>query len=278
MTEGKLPEPILPMGTQGLLCIPIQARDTNTARHKIVHAGAWADLVELRLDRIGRPNVDALVSISEVPVIATVRSREEGGEDARDPVRTADLLLRARSAGAAYVDVEFGLPRDIRRTLLREVGRHRVILSCHVTDRTPPMTDLMDLLERMAGEGAAIIKIVCRARCCEDNRNILSLVPEARARGVGVSSFCMGREGMVSRILSLRLGATLGYASLDERDATAEGQIPIRLMRLMLGPGQHPPQAGLPACALGPIPGTHMARRPGPETGATALETKGTRP
>jgi 3-dehydroquinate dehydratase type I len=264
------------MGTQGLLCVPVQARDTNTARGKILRAGAWADLVELRLDRIGRPNVDALVSISEVPVIATVRSRGEGGAETRGPDRTADLLLHARRAGAAYVDVEFGLPRDIRRTLLREVGPHRVILSCHVTDRTPPMTDLMDLLERMAEEGAAIIKIVCRARRCEDNRNILSLVPEAQARGVGISAFCMGREGMVSRILSLRLGATLGYASLDERDATAEGQIPIRLMRLMLQPPQHPPRAGLSASARGPKAGAHMGRRP--ETGAGALETKGTTP
>ena len=274
MTAGNLPGPIMPMGTQGLLCVPVQARDTKAARDKIVRAGAWADLVELRLDRIGRPQVEALVSTSEVPVIATVRSREEGGAGTRDPVRAADLLLRARNAGAAFVDVEFGLPRDIRRTLLQEVGRHRVILSCHVTDRTPPMTDLMDLLEHMAGEGTAVIKIVCRARFHEDTLHVLSLVPRARTLGAGVSAFCMGRKGMVSRILSLRLGATLGYASLDERDTTADGQIPIRLMRLMLEPHQHPPRAGLPASACGPIPGADMDRRS--ETGAGALETKGT--
>jgi len=220
----------------GLLCVPVQARDASGALAKVARAGALADLVELRLDLIPSPPVEVLVKASPVPVIATVRSRGEGGAAEGAAGTTVDLLLRALKAGAAYVDVELGLPGKMRRILVQEAGPHRVVLSRHMTGRTPSREALIALLERMTGESPAVVKIVCRARRAGDAFRVLSLVPRARARGIGVSAFCMGERARASRILSLRLGATLGYASLDEGDGTAEGQIPIRLMRRMLAP------------------------------------------
>jgi 3-dehydroquinate dehydratase type I len=216
-----------------MICVSVQAHDTPSAMEKIARAGVLADLVELRLDLICGPQAEVLVAASKVPVIATVRSRREGGRG-MGLHRTMDLLMRARGAGAAYVDVEFGLPKEARRTLIREAGPGRVVLSSHMTGTTPPSAALKNLLDRMACEDAAIIKIVTRACGPEDPVRVLSLIPKARAMGIGISAFCMGWKGMLSRILSLRLGATLGYAALDERDKTAEGQIPVRLMRLVL--------------------------------------------
>ncbi len=234
-----------------MICVSVQARDTRAAMEKIARAGALADLVELRLDLIRRPQVEVLVAASAVPVIATVRSRREGGAG-MGLHRTMDLLIGARGAGAAYVDVELGLPKEARRTLIREAGPDRVVLSSHIPETTPPAAALKDLLDRMACEDAAVVKIVTRACSPEDPVRVLSLVPRARAMAIGISAFCMGRNGMLSRILSLRLGATLGYAALGEGEETAEGQIPVRLMRLVLerlGRGSHagfPYQGGTP--------------------------------
>jgi 3-dehydroquinate dehydratase type I len=223
---------IPPSNVHGLLCVPVQASGTEAALTKIKRAAVFADLVELRLDLIGRPRVEELIGASTVPVIATFRSRGQGG--AGTDGAAADMLLRARDAGAAYVDVEFGLPRDVRRSLLREAGLHRAILSCHMIERTPPVNTLIRLMDRMCEEGPAMVKIVSRACFQEDSLSVLSLIPLARARGVGVSAFCMGRKGMLSRVLSLYMGAALGFAALDEQDRTADGQIPVRMMRLML--------------------------------------------
>ena len=219
---------------QGLLCVSVQAPNTNAALKKIARAGAVADLVELRLDLIPKADLETLVRFSPVPVIATVRSRREGGAGNGRIRETVSLLLRALEAGAACVDVEMALPGEVRREMIRMAGPERVILSRHIMDRTPSSHILSRILERMAALRPAVIKIVCYAYAPEDNQRVLALIPRARSMGLGISAFCMGRTGAMSRLRSLRMGATLGYAALSIAEATADGQIPIQDMRRLL--------------------------------------------
>jgi len=219
---------------QGLLCVCVQAPNTKTAMKKVVQAGAVADLVELRLDLIPKADIETLVRFSPVPVIATVRSRGEGGAGNGHSSETVSLLLRALEAGAACVDVEMALPREVRREMIRMAGPERVILSRHIVDGTPSSHILNSLLERMAALRPAVIKIVCRACAPEDNHRVLALIPRARSMGLGITAFCMGRMGAMSRLRSLRMGATLGYAAMSAVEATADGQIPIEDMRRLL--------------------------------------------
>lgn len=260
-----------------MIVVSVKAHDTPSAMEKIARAGALADLVELRLDLISGPRVEALVSASKVPVMATVRSRREGGAGI-GLNRTMDLLVRARGAGAAYVDVEFGLPKDARRTLIREAGPDRVVLSSHITESTPPTSALKDLLHRMAREDAAMVKVVTRACRPEDAVRVLSLVPWARAMGIGISAFCMGWKGMLSRILSLRLGATLGYAALDEHDKTAEGQLPVRFMRLVLERLEQGSPAGFPDNGRNRTLDARVVGATGPGNGSEGRKSRGGAP
>jgi shikimate 5-dehydrogenase/shikimate kinase/3-dehydroquinate dehydratase len=85
-----------------------------------------ADLVELRLDLLRGGAWDAAVladwiARSPRPVLATVRSRREGGAFDGTPAQAARLLVAAARAGAAWVDVEgeaaahlADLPPDVR--------------------------------------------------------------------------------------------------------------------------------------------------------------------
>ena len=67
------------------------------------------DMIELRLDdpRIAGPaDVGAWVAASPRPVLATVRSRAEGGAFSGSPRDAAALLLAAAGAGAPWIDAE----------------------------------------------------------------------------------------------------------------------------------------------------------------------------
>ncbi|MCF8063237.1 MAG: type I 3-dehydroquinate dehydratase [Deltaproteobacteria bacterium] len=218
----------------GRIVVCVGGPTREEALDQIVLAGTLADLVELRLDRIAGARPEELIPASPVPVIATVRTRREGGDWERPDAACAGLLARALDAGAACVDVEFGLPERLRKELAKQAGPGRVILSRHTTRHTPSTEVLTELLETMARERPAVVKIVCRARTASDVFRVLALIPRAGTLGVGVSAFCMGAAGRTSRLLSLRLGASLGYAALIEGGETAEGQIPVSEMQRML--------------------------------------------
>ena len=70
--------------------------------------------------------------------------------------------------------------------------------------------------------------MVTTATSVDDNLTTLTLCAgRAQARSI---SFCMGELGTVSRVVSMRLGAPLAYASLPN-EAVAPGQLSISTMR-----------------------------------------------
>ena len=76
--------------------------------------------------------------------------------------------------------------------------------------------------------------IVTRAQSPEDNLRVLGLIPQARKMDVKIIAFCMGPMGRISRIASLLFGGYLTFASLEEGEESAEGQIPVTEMKKML--------------------------------------------
>jgi 3-dehydroquinate dehydratase type I len=79
-----------------------------------------------------------------------------------------------------------------------------------------------------------IVKIVSRANAEEDNLRILTLIPHARRMGQEIISFCMGEKGRISRVLSLFLGAYMGFASPDKGEESAPGQFSLAEMTAVL--------------------------------------------
>src|SRR5690242_9436921 len=88
-----------------------------------------ADLVELRLDLMDRPDPDAALAGRTRPVVVTCRAAWEGGRFQGSEVERLAILARALELGADYVDLEWkaaaalaGWPADVRA---------RVVLSHH---------------------------------------------------------------------------------------------------------------------------------------------------
>lgn len=216
------------------ICIPIRAQTHSQAVEKIRRANPLADLLEFRLDLLDSGRLKELVREAARPVVATYRSRQQGGWGADDYETRRQRLRTALEAGVDFVDAEYGPDFPNRSGLLETLGAARIILSTHLLQDTPSQEALRIFLKGMAATGARLIKIVSRARAVEDNLRMLALIPEARQMGLEIIAFCLGPLGRLSRIACPLLGGYLTFASLEAGEESAEGQIPAREMRKML--------------------------------------------
>lgn len=187
-----------------------------------------ADLIELRADYLRGAKLALLLENRQKPFIVTNRSKEEGGQYKGEERKRLSVLQEAIDLGADYIDVELATEKSSLQGLIRNKRGTQVILSFHDFRRTPSPKELQRLFGQMIRLGADVIKIVPFARSWEDNLNILSLIPFAKARRQKIVAFCMGEKGKISRIFSPFFGAAWTYASLNQSRASAPGQLTVR--------------------------------------------------
>jgi 3-dehydroquinate dehydratase type I len=191
-----------------------------------------ADLLEWRLDVTRDPEVETVLPQSPLPVIATVRSVEQGGHFAGSRQEQLRLLIRAATSGSSYVDWEFrpGEPLPDELSVMRE----RVILSYHDFEQTPADRELESLFDQMAASSTGVVKVVTLAQRMEDNISLLNLISRGRNRGMEVVAFCLGPLGRISRLACLLMGGAFTYAALESGAEAAPGQLTLAKMRQLL--------------------------------------------
>jgi 3-dehydroquinate dehydratase type I len=191
-----------------------------------------ADLLEWRLDVTRDPEVEMVLPQSPLPVIATVRSVEQGGYFSGTRQEQLRLLIRAATSGSSYVDWEFrpGEPLPDQLSNIRE----RVILSYHDFEQTPADRELESLFDQMAASSTGVVKVVTLAQRKEDNISLLNLIGRGRNRGIEVVAFCLGALGRISRLACLLMGGAFTYAALESGAEAAPGQLSLAKMRQLL--------------------------------------------
>ena len=210
------------------------ARNNSEAIEKMAEAAPFADLIEIRLDVMASFDLEKLIHAASRPVIVTYRSKKEGGSGLAGYETRIRYLLNAMELGADFVDVEFSIPQIYRQEIIQAEGGSQRILSAHFLSRTPSADILEDRLRRMTATGADIVKIVTYARESEDVLRVLALIPLARKLGTRIIAFCMGSAGRISRIFTFMMGGYLTFASLEEGQESASGQIPVQKMKKIL--------------------------------------------
>jgi 3-dehydroquinate dehydratase type I len=181
--------------------------------------------VELRLDALREaPEFEALrAAFGKRTLIATARSKAEGGEFRGTEDEERDFLEGALAAGFDFADVEF------RREGADGIWASRLppskkILSLHDTDGVP--ADLNALASRMLSSSSRFVKLVATANDVSDVLRLLEV--QAAHRNGRLAVFGMGEAGIATRVLSPYLGAALAFGSLDPARATAPGQVAAR--------------------------------------------------
>ena len=153
--------------------------------------------------------------------VLTVRSRAEGGRYIGSESERLDFIHNLMELNAAFVDVELETAEGDKDLPLPKKGR-QLIVSWHDWRGTPGRPRLASVLRRATAFG--IPKIVTTARAAEDNLSVLSLYSDHS--GHPPIAFCMGENGILSRVMALERGSPICFASLPG-EPTAPGQLTL---------------------------------------------------
>jgi len=181
--------------------------------------------VELRLDALTSPPEWDLLKGLSVPVILTNRSRKEGGIFRGGEEERISLLLEGIGQINSCVDIEFSTERGLLKAVVERAKSAGcgLILSHHDFRGTPPPEKLLRIAKRMEEAGADAVKVVTTCRFWPDVERIMNFAVESiRSLSVPVIAFGMGKEGVITRFLSLVTGNPILYAAAGR--AAAPGQ------------------------------------------------------
>jgi 3-dehydroquinate dehydratase/shikimate dehydrogenase len=220
------------------LAVPIAARNIDQAGTQIKSArAAEADIIELRTDYLENLNVDLLkrliaevknTSDKKLPIIVTCRDKQQGGAIDYPHKLRVDILAAALKAGVEFIDFEYENFISIEgqekiRLALSQSSRGRLILSTHNFETK--FDNIGKLYRKILNVcPVAIPKLIYVANHINDCFEAFDLLHQTSAERI---IFCMGEGGLISRILAKKLGCFLTFASIDELNATAPGQLTI---------------------------------------------------
>ncbi len=207
------------------ICVVILNSDLEAVRK----VEPLADLFEVRIDLIG-DGWPEMVKKLKKPWIACNRIADEGGRCEKDDVSRIEELLKATELGADIVDIELRT-RNLEEVIPLIKKRAKCLLSFHELERTPPLNEMREIVQRQLEAGADVCKIITTAQRFEDNLTALQLISEVPK--TKIVSFAMGDLGFVSRILCPLVGGYFTYASIEQGRESAPGQITVRELRTL---------------------------------------------
>src|SRR5580700_659622 len=192
--------------------------------------------VEFRLDYLKQP-LAALPKIHRflethqyITAIGTCRRADNGGKFKGSLAAQLEVLSKASAAGCQMVDVELqSALKSKPEAIARLRSRAGLILSFHDFRAT---RHLEETLEKMLKIPADFYKIVTTATTLSDNVVMMKFLQTQSDRHALVG-LCMGEQGVISRVLSVRAGSVFTFGAIDANAGlkTAPGQISARDLR-----------------------------------------------
>lgn len=233
------------MSQKPMIAIPVMARTLPELEEELTAlAPLDFDVLEWRMDGLSslspalvKKGLALVKSHCQRPVIATIRTSEEGGHFPYDHA-TYEACVKAAMENLTprcdAVDVEMErtpAPRLIEKA--RALGLS-VIISFHDFSRTPKKEDIVSRFLTIKARHASIGKIAVMAHSREDACTMMDAMAQVHKTApefpfIGIS---MGPCGQVTRTEGGKAGSILTFASAGE--ASAPGQIALADMRRIL--------------------------------------------
>jgi 3-dehydroquinate dehydratase/shikimate dehydrogenase len=201
------------------LCVTVTA-DTMAELRRRRDAAAAADLVELRLDTVRRPDVAGALAGRVRPVVVTCRASWEGGHFAGSEEERLRILTEAWDGGAEYVDLEWKAPAAA--AFLAQTQGRRLVLSTHDFSGVP--RDFEERVRTIAATPAEIVKVAVSASTLSDTIPLFGL--RRLLDGRQYVALAMNEAGITSRVLAARIGSRWSYAGTG----WVPGQVPASRM------------------------------------------------
>lgn len=190
--------------------------------------------LELRLDYLANPaaalpKVKRLLETRPDAVfIGTCRRASNGGKFKGSAAAQLEILTKAAAAGCQLLDVELETAESVKAAELQKLrSAASLILSYHDFKATKK---LEETFARMVKVPAEYYKVVTTATSLYDNV-VMTKFLEKHGHDYWLIGLCMGEQGLISRILSVRAGSVFTFAAAIAGEETAPGQVTYRDLR-----------------------------------------------
>ena len=222
------------------IVVSLPARSVEDAALQVVIAReGGADAAEIRVDRFPPADPRRLDHLfpSPLPLLATYRSRAEGGEGEDDPKARRGVLLDLAARPFRWIDLEVARDREVV-PLLPPPDRLGRIFSSHLRQgESDHWKERLGELEGVAGIG----KLVVHASVGDALRD---LAPHASRVGSQLVIHTTGPSGPLFRAWARRFGFPFVYAALPAASGVAPvepSQVGVDRLRSFLDAEEHPP-------------------------------------
>ncbi len=216
------------------VCVPVVGKNPPEMIEKAEQIARDNSFIEFRLDYLTRPTqfFSKLKSFIEyhphVTLIGTCRRANNGGKFRGSVASQVDILAKSGAAGCHLVDVELESATHFRLADWQKLKKNSgVILSFHDFRSTKK---LEETLRKMEAYPADFLKIVTTANSLYDNVVAMKFL-EVKSDRRAMIGFCMGEQGIISRLLSVRAGSAFTFGAAGPGEETAPGQIAARTLR-----------------------------------------------
>lgn len=198
-----------------------------------------ADLVEIRADGLeDKTQINDLLkqakSLTNLPVILTVRRKEEGGAFSGTENERVECIKEGLEL-ADMIDIELRTNGKDRDEIINIAKKKDVpvILSYHDFEKTPGEEEMKSVLKEEEAAGADIAKLAVTSNFSGDVIRLLNVTQEmSKKLKIPICTISMGKTGAISRIASPIFGSAITYGYVTKE--TAPGQLSISELDLML--------------------------------------------
>ena len=228
------------------ICVPLTGITKESILAEAEKAReAGADLVEWRMDFWEESDKkkyleEILFSMScilkEMPLIFTIRSREEGGlfSESEEEYETLNMIAAA-SGVPSLIDIEVFSDTEKKKDLIARIRKKGVlcIASYHDFEKTESYEALLKRFLEMEQTDADILKLAMMPENFDDAAELMKAAGEMRKRTTKpLIAISMGSSGAVSRIAGEFFGSCITFGTAG--DASAPGQPDASLLRTMI--------------------------------------------
>jgi 3-dehydroquinate dehydratase / shikimate dehydrogenase len=216
------------------VCVAVIGSDASELVGKAEALVRDNSFLEFRLDYLSKPGLAFpkikrfMESHPGTVVIATCRRVASGGKFRGSVASQLEVLSKAAAAGCQMLDVELQTAVKCKPDKLQKLrGRGALILSFHDFRATKKLDET---LEKMLAFPADFYKIVSTATTLSDNVSMIKFLARESDKH-SLICMCMGEQGIISRVLSVRAGSVFTFASASAGEETAPGQVTAQELR-----------------------------------------------
>jgi 3-dehydroquinate dehydratase-1 len=189
---------------------------------------SYLDIAEARIDlfKSFEPShvLGQIERVTDLPIIATVRSLVEGGKWIRSDEERLELF-ESIIPHVDAIDIETSSASILDRVIKHaKVAGKLVVVSYHNFESTPDLDTLSYYFEKAKQSGADIVKVATYVLDKSDIQTLAMLTINRSDTPLVVLG--MGSVGVKTRILFPALGSLMTYAFIDR--ATAPGQLSLK--------------------------------------------------